>query len=200
MRDYAMSRMHLIARLVLTALGVQVLILFLDALGIASRFRLTGPDLGWLQGLCWAVVWLLLFGLAYWLFFRSEGTAIRMAGPVSEGDQHVDTIWIAAGFRAIFVLCGLLILVSRIETLVRVAAFFPTGPRVLVEMIVYKYVDERFDMPFIYWAEAFVNFCKGILGIYLILGAPQYVRWQVNKFCLPTLREAKVAGRLFGED
>jgi len=56
------------------------------------------------------------------------------------------------------------------------------APKIIVSMIVYKYVDGVFYMPGRDWIQLIVNLARVILGIYLVLGAPRFVRWQMNKF------------------
>jgi hypothetical protein len=48
-------------------------------------------------------------------------------------------------------------------------------------MIVYKYVDKTFDMPLYAWLTIVAQFLEAALGIYLLFGAPRYVRWQIQK-------------------
>jgi hypothetical protein len=72
------------------------------------------------------------------------------------------------------------------EFLVQSAIFMFEGPRVVVQ----SFVQNEFSaisMSFSRWAGLFANLCKVVLGIYLVLGAPHFVRWQLKKCqnCLP---------------
>jgi len=50
-------------------------------------------------------------------------------------------------------------------------------------------VDKVFYMPARSWIQLIVNLAKAALGIYLVLGAPRFVRWQMSKFYAPASQD-----------
>jgi len=181
MGDVLMTKMHLIAKLALTVLGVLVLV---ESLRYIRLVGTVGP--GWVPSLCSLGICLLLSVLACRLLFWSDAWVERMIGPADEDVPAVSRIRAVGGFRVVLLFCGLLVLSGRIEILIRAAAFITVAPKIIVNMIVYKHVDKVFYMPVSTWVRLIVNLCKTALGIYLVLGAPRFVRWQMSKFYAPT--------------
>jgi len=176
-----MSRMHLIAKLALTALGLLVLV---ESLRYLRFVGAVGPAS--VPSLCSLGVFLLLSVLASRLLFWSEAWVNRMVGTGDEDVRPVSRVSVVGGFRVVLLFCGLLVLAGRIEILIRAAAFVTVAPRIIVNMIVYKYIDEVFYMPVSSWARLIADLSGAALGIYLVLGAPRFVRWQMSKFYAPT--------------
>jgi len=175
-----MTKMHLIARLALTALGVLVLVESLRYIQLAGAM---GP--GWAPSLFCLGIFLLLSFLACRFLFWSDAWVERMIGPADEDISPVSRIWAVGGFRVVLVFCGLLILSGGFEILIKTAAFIVVAPKIIVNMIVYKYVDEVFYMPARSWLRLIVDLAEAALGIYLVLGAPRFVRRQMSKFYAP---------------
>jgi len=62
-------------------------------------------------------------------------------------------------------------------------------PKIIVDMIIYKYVDSIFRMPVDEWIGIFLDVCLAALGIYLILGAPYLVRRQLKSMAVDSKPE-----------
>jgi len=172
-----MSRMHLIARLVLTALGVYTLVLGLNYGGLVGR---VGP--GWAGGLSCLGICLLFSVIASRLLLCPDAWVGRMVGPDDESELPVSHIHVLAGLRVVLLFCGLIVLAAHIGFLLRAGAFLAVGPKIIVNMIVYEYIDKHFYMPVSFWARLITDLCEAALGIYLVLGAPRFVRWQIDEF------------------
>jgi len=176
-----MTKMQLIARLALTALGVLVLV---ESLRYIQLVGTMGP--GWAPSLFCLGIFLLLSFLACRFLFWSDAWVVRMIGAADEEDAPpVSRIRAVGGFRVVLLFCGLLALSGRIEFLIRAAAFIAVAPKIIVNMIVYKCVDKVFYMPVSSWVRLIGNLYRASLGIYLVLGATRFVRWQMSKFYTP---------------
>lgn len=173
--------MHLIAKLALTVLGVLILFESLRYILIVGTMWA-----GWGPNLCSLGVFLLLSVLVWRMLFWSDAWVERMIGPGDEDAPPVSSIRAVGGFRVVLLFCGLLVLAGRIEILIRAVAFIAVAPKMIVNMIVYKHIDEVFYMPVRSWIRLIVSIAKAALGIYLVLGAPRFVRWQMSKFYAPT--------------
>ena len=178
-----MTKMHLLARFVLTVLGIFVIVALLDSINVLAKTHFGSPSSGVTAPKLVLLGVLSCVGcmLTYYFLFNSDSLVAKMVGPISEERLAVELIWIIAGFRLVFFLCGLLIMRDSIWFLIRAGVFLITSPKVLVDMIVYKYVDEIFRLDFYEWLQLFVKACKAALGIYLILGAPHFVHRQIRK-------------------
>ena len=179
-----MTKMQLMAKLALTMLGV---FLFVESV---SYFWLVGsPKDRWWPMLYVFGIFLLLSFLACRMLFWSDAWMERMIGAEDEHTHVVSSMAAVGGFRVVLILCGLLILGCRIEILVRAVAFIVVAPKIIVSMIVYKYVAAVFYMPGRHWLRLIVNLAEVAFGIYLVLGAPRFVRWQMDKYYLASSEE-----------
>jgi hypothetical protein len=176
-----MTKMHLLSKLALTVLGVLVLV---ESLRYIRLVGTVGPGL--VPSLCSLGIFLLLSVLACRLLFWCDAWVERMIGPADQDAPPVSRIRAVGGFRVVLLFCGLLVLADRIEILIRAVAFITVAPRIIVNMIVYRHIDKVFYMPVSSWARLIADLCGAALGIYLVLGAPRFVRWQMSKFYAPT--------------
>ncbi len=165
------------ARCVLAGLGVYVL-----RQGFQHLSYLQGPSGMHIAGWAWAVSLVLFLavwaGLSVKLVFRNSGWAARIADP-ARGPQ-VSPKWTAAGFRLVAVFSGLLILSLETEFIAKAVVFAVIAPKLLVNMVVFRYVDEIFLMSTAQWLHLAVDICTLVLAIYLAIGAPHYVRMQTR--------------------
>jgi hypothetical protein len=176
-----MTKMHLLAKLALTTLGIFILLGFLTYVEFSSRLAMEYPDDVIITLLVIIVSFAPLCILAYYLLFKSDNLARKMVGSTNKDTSDVSRIWVVAGFRLTMFFCGAIIISSSMEFLVRVAGFVIVGPRLIINMILYKYIDTAFRLGFREWLRLFVDVCRAALGIYLISGAPRFVQWQIRK-------------------
>jgi len=179
-----MTKMHLMAKLTLTILGIFVLVEFLNNLNI-------GASMSFRRGLsevtATGIIALLIASavpcvLAYHLLFNSDRWATKIVGSTSENVGALNRLWIVSGFRLPLFLCGLLIISGSTQFIIDTLHFVICMPALILDLVVFKIPNEIFYMPFYRWVQILIKICKAVLGIYLILGAPQFVRWHVRKF------------------
>ena len=163
-----MTKWQLIAKLVLTVLGILALVQFL------TYAQYSGQTYGF------GAMSLISLVVACWLLFFSYGWPERIAGPIGANERPVGMIWVVGGLRIVLVFCGLVVLAGTMGFLVKAAAFIVVSPKIIVSMIVYRYIDPVFYMAGWEWVRLIVNTAKTALGIYLALGAPRFVRWQAS--------------------
>lgn len=167
-----MTKWQLIAKLVLTVLGISALVQFL------TYAQYSGQD--WGQDYGFGAMSLISLVVACWLLFFSYGWPERIAGPIGANEQPVGMIWVVGGFRIVLAFCGLVVLAGTMGFLVKAAAFILVSPKTIVSMIVHRHIDPVFYMAGWEWVLLTVNIARTALGIYLALGAPRFVRWQAS--------------------
>jgi hypothetical protein len=111
------------------------------------------------------------------LLFRSDGLVRMIAGPDAGRCEKVDCTWIIAGLRLTACFCGLLILCSHIERLFFYIPAIIKGPNILSYMTL---EGQSSVISAKRLAGFLVEVAKLIFAIYLIFGAPHYVRWQMR--------------------
>ena len=68
------------------------------------------------------------------------------------------------------------------QTIVNAVGFILYGPKLIIDAIAYGEFDENFPLSFESLLQSVVKLFQAALGIYLILGAPHFIRWQIGKY------------------
>lgn len=180
-----MSRPHLIARLIFAAMGVDLLMHSLNIISSAFiRPQITcPPETSTARILIIAAESIVTLALSLILLFRSDGLAKIIAGPDAGECEKADTRWIIAGLRLTMCLCGILMLYRPISLLIPAII---NSPKSLFDTVLNR---QEFPLPTRTIRLIFTETIKGAFGVYLILGAPHYVRWQMRAIAAKTRGE-----------
>ena len=178
-KQYAMTRPHLIARLILAAMGVYLLMHSLSEIGSAV-VRLNQncpPETFNTRVIIFAVESVVTFILSLILLFRPDGLIRIIAGPDAGLCEKINGSRIIAGLQLTACFCGLLILYPRIERLFYYIPAITKGPNILSYMTLEgqsTVISTRMLVGIL------VETVKWVFAVYLIFGAPHYVRWQMR--------------------
>jgi len=149
-----MTKMQIIAKTVLTALGIHV-VLTLYYLYLA---RYMGPvgDLPVLLAQIVSCVGLTALAsfVTYLMVFNNDSLARKIAGPGQEMDKRAQMEWLTKSVRTGLVFAGLMLL----------PGFMPKRYSVDDSLIVTMFIC-----------------AKAVLTLYLVCGAPHFVRWQTRR-------------------
>ena len=149
-----MTKMQIIAKTVLTVLGIHV-VLTLYYLYLA---RYVGPveklPILLAQAMFCVSFTTLAALVACLMVFNNDSLARKMAGPGQEIDKRAQMEWLTKSLRTGLVFAGLTLL----------PGFMPKG---------YSLNDSRIVTMFIC--------AKAVLALYLVCGAPHFVRWQTRR-------------------
>jgi len=167
-----MTKMQIIAKTILSALGVYA---------ILTLCRLyTPPSLGPEKDLpvWWHVVFFSGFVplaalVIFFLIFNNDGIARRMAGPGPIPDRHTQTIWLIKSLRIGLVLTGLMLLPRSIPVILNMVSIIVSNFRAGT------FPDIPAAPPRIRFKNT-SNLIRMVLALYLICGAPHFVRWQTR--------------------
>jgi hypothetical protein len=178
-KKYGMTRPHLIAKLILVAIGIRVLMYFLGGIvSIAVTLRQNcPPETLTIRMFIVAAKLITTLALSLILLFRSDWLVRIIAGPDADECEKISSRWIIAGFRMTACLCGLLIIYPRMERFLYYAYIIINGPNIL-SYFTLEGQTSQFSAKTL--AAILVEIIKWIFAIYLIFGAPHYVRWQVR--------------------
>lgn len=168
-----MNNIHTIAKIVLAALGIYIAVTIIPfALGLVvfifqQELNLSSIALGLFSLTMMAMCIALLY---YFFVCKRDWLAQKVVGTVDWYEPASDIHWLAAAFRIICVVAGVLFLYRflihiayylSIQTISQIASGHQPFARMLKASISWLVL-----LPF---------------GIYLICGAPHFVRWQVKK-------------------
>jgi hypothetical protein len=177
-----MNKMHTLAKIMLSGIGIFFAIRLLSTIPTLLWVAITqSSDLSLPLALFWtAFLGLCLAALLYVFLYRREHLAKRIvgAGELAEPDSHM--LWLPAALRLVCIAAGLysLNLVTWNTT------------RILATYLMYKshiHAHTTFTRSVLSTESLLSCLVMAALGIYLVCGAPHFVRWQLKK----TLKQCK---------
>ena len=180
-----MTRIQLIDRVVLAALGFFIFYYSLDLLNFFFHiFRLY--DTSWqdnfIQRLlsCLFVITISL-AISYIILFRVDNLTDKLTEPIRKDTQPVSRLWVIGAYRMVFLFLGLFeILNHHWKFIINAVAFLFNGPKRLIQAIFYEDFDLLFPDSMNYFGIA-SEIAMVVLSVYLIIGAPHYLRWLMRK-------------------
>lgn len=175
MGDKAITKEQTIAKALLTAMGIHFSVVFCAYfnLGPATESCLSV----WVfNGAMLALVGVLLYGLV----FNNDKWAVLMA-PANPGQTPASLVWQVITLRTTLVFCGLLLLYHSVGHLWLLLGFIvlPTGLRYAIQTMVVSgpvVWVQSLEHPMVQIIET----AKLLLSLYLLAGAPRFVRAQVK--------------------
>jgi len=178
-----MSKMHVIAKAVLAGLGVLAVFSVLDFISIAVpgeivRLRCGIPRTVSVVNILILTATTLAFGVVFFrLIFRSDRWAERIVGCRKNCEPMSDASWVVIVFRFAAVLCGLIITWRSLPAIVAVVSFSPQLREVIRDMTYGIFPT----IPLTALCKAVFELICLVSGLYLLSGAPHFVRWQMEK-------------------
>lgn len=172
--------MQIIAKAVLTFLGLSAIASFGSHLSTltaptqtqgASTLRIISFLL---------VVILLIIVIAYFLIFKDDWLACKMAGAGEKLNPEDEAIWLTGSLRMVAVLYGLILLATSMPTILNIIVS-PLYIRTLInEILTFRTFPKSLIFTSYQWSYMTYNFLKAILAVYLLYGWPQFIRLQLN--------------------
>ncbi len=171
-----MTKMQIIAKAGLISLGIYAVVNLCWYLSAPiPMFNLPSP-LSYI--LCFVVFAVVIAVITFFLIFNNDSLAHEMAGPGDQLNPAAKALWLAASLRVAAVFCGLILLSASIPT-IRNILLVPIriGP-FINEIFLFDSFPKSLLFPFSKWCKIIYNFLKLISAIYLLCGAPHFVRFQ----------------------
>ncbi len=176
-----MCDLRKLARVILISLGVYILlyagytVIMSMPFWVFSEFR----DYG-LMVLIWFILLIAFYVLMIFLLFKkADFWAERIAGSGEQREEPSNINWIPVAFRLVAVFAGICILYWTIPNIIwSIRAYISA-----------RIKDIVFDSDFVSIQRWIGWIIELALSVYLICGAPHFVRWQVKK----TMEQIKVS-------
>lgn len=170
------TRMQIIAKAGLVSLGIYAVVTLCWYLThVIPTFNLPSPLFGIL---CFTVFAVFFAVITFFLIFNNDSLARKMAGPGDQLNPTAKALWLYASLRVATIFCGLILLSTSIPT-IRNILLVPIRIRPFInEIFLFDSYPKTLLMPFSKWCKIIYNFLKLILAVYLLCGAPYFVRWQ----------------------
>ena len=176
-----MTRPHLIAKLILAAVGVNLLMHSLNGIGSAvvmlSQKDLL-PEAFPIRMSITVAKSIITFALSLILLFWSDGLVRIIAGPDADECAKVNIQWIIAGLRMTACFYALLILYHRIDLIFYYIPAFINGTGIFSYMTLERQSSRISSTKALVIILAEIT--VWIIGIYLIFGAASLCAWQMR--------------------
>lgn len=172
-----MTKMQIVAKTVLIILGIYAVITLCYYLSMLQLIQSTRSST---FILFFAVLAIITTAIVFFVIFKNDNSSRKMAGDGEELNPTNEAIWLAASLRLGAVLCGLILLSTSIPTILSIL-LSPIYIRTLVnEIFLFEGFPKLLMFPLSKWLTMIYNFAKAVLAIYLLCGAPQFIRWQLK--------------------
>ncbi len=175
-----MSRIQLIAKMLVTLLGICAVTLFL---GYVDFFITSTSDAQSLNRIIANLFPLVIIGFIFWYMILNNDWLTKKLVPQLADDDAINTEQFIRILRTVMIFAGLMLLPKAFKYL-KFLPGLPISLRALIHVSLGldRYSHQLPQNPW-YWVDVTRVIISLLLIIYLICGAPRYVRWQVRKYC-----------------
>jgi hypothetical protein len=172
--------MQIIAKAVLTFLGLSAFVNFSQNFTMTTYLTLA-HDASALRFILFSLfVVILLIAIAYFLIFKNDWLACKIAGSGEKLDAESETLWLADSLRMVAIAYGLILLSGSVTTILNILAL-PFYLRPLVnEIVAFGTFPKSLAFTPSQWSSIVYNLLQAILAVYLLYGWPQFIRFQLN--------------------
>lgn len=173
-----MNKMHTLARIILSAIGIYFAIRLLSQLPYAIFMFYSKPS--WETATSSLLSLLLTAGLIalllYFFFYKSESLAKKIVGSEQLPEPDSQIQWLPVALRLICIAGGIYFLNTVLWQ----------TTQVISQLAAFKsYTDTNYKVIYTYAPFNYQSLLPWIImlicGVYLLCGAPHFVRWQVKK-------------------
>jgi len=184
-----MNKMHTLIKIILSAIGIFFAIRLLSPLSLGISYLYSKPS--WETAGAWLFSLLLVAGaiglLMYFLVYQHDKLTKKIVGSEQLPEPDSQVQWLPVALRLICIAGGIYFLntvIWQTTFFISQLAFFKENTRSIYTFAPYS---PRDILPWIIML---------ICGIYLLFGAPHFVRWQVKK----TLQQCTTSKKQQDED
>ena len=174
------TKMQIIAKAVLTFLGISAVVNFCQYLSaLTSTTQAQGASTLRII-LFLLVVTISIIAIAYFLIFKNDWLACKMAGSGEKLNRENKALWLAGSLQMVAISYGLILLSTSIPTILNIV-ISPLYIRTLIsEIFTFRTFPKSLIFTPYQWSYMIYNFLKALLAIYMLYGWPQFIRFQLN--------------------
>jgi hypothetical protein len=171
-----MARIQIFARTMLTILALYAVVVLVGYYSYLPRMQ----ELSLWQELlaCFACITLAI-GIVYFLSFNHR-LYRKIVGADEAAEPQAQPRWLVESLRIGLVFAGLMLLPRSVPVLIRTAKLFFLIRPAVSDIIVSKTVPDILKLSYAQWYRTIYEFLKAVLAIYLLCGAPYFLRWQMR--------------------
>jgi hypothetical protein len=175
-----MTRIRIIAKTILTILGIYAVVTLYRFYPGRCMYRPDEtPIFRELMSLCAFTV--VVGFIAYFMVFNNNRLSGKLAGPGPQLDRSAETPWGTKSLRVGLVFAGLMLIPDSIPVIIKTSKLFFLIRTAVSDIVVSKSIPRILELSYPQWFRVIYDFLEVLLALYLICGAPHFVRWQVRK-------------------
>jgi len=169
-----MNKMHSLAKIMLAGLALYIAFYLCTTLIVMPFALLVDARYEWsiLSIVLFLFIFLCLAASIYLLLYKRDSWAEKIVGTDKLTDPKAQIQWLPVAFRLVSVAAGLFCLYRLLTGIIWAVQRYS----MMAKATTFRYLPNVFTVEQVLgWVVLFV------IGIYLLSGAPHFVRWQVKK-------------------
>ena len=174
-----MTKMQTLAKTTLTVLGIYAVLTLCNSYPGSFMYRREQPAI--MPEILFLSAFTVLATLAvYFIIFNNTTFSKRIAGPgeIPEPRKQIDLL--GKSLRIGLVFTGLMLLPRSIPTLTKTPKMFLLIGSAIDDIVISKRYPRMLILSYSEWFRNTYDFLKAMLALYLICGAPHFIRWQLK--------------------
>jgi len=174
-----MTKMQVVAKTILTVLGIHAIVALCG--NYPGQYLFATQEISVLSEALFFLAFILgVAFVGYFMVFGNNQLSRKMAGTAEQFVPRDQTDWLVKSLRVGLVFAGLMLLPRSVPILIRTAKLFFLIRPAVSDIIVSKTVPDILRLSYAQWYRTIYEFLKAILAIYLLCGAPYFLRWQMR--------------------
>ena len=174
-----MTRVQIIAKTLLTVLGIYAVVTLYRF--YLPRYAYLPDEMPIFQKLVLLCAFTVVVGfVAYFMVFNNNRLSGKLVGPGRPLDRVTQASWLAKSLRIGLVFVGLMLIPDSIPVVIKTLKLFFLIRTAVNDIMISKSIPKILDLSYRQWLNVLYDFLKALLALYLICGAPHFVRWQAK--------------------
>lgn len=172
--------MQIVAKTTLTVLGIYAVVSMYRF--YPGRYRYSIQESSIFHEILFLSAYTVIVAfIAYFMILKNDSLSRKLAGPGQQLDGPTQAVWVTKSLYTGLVLAGLILLPNSIHGIIKFLKIpFVIRP-IINEIIDFKKFPEVFTLSYRQWYKNIYELLTAILGVYLVLGAPHFIRWQIKQ-------------------
>jgi len=173
-----MTRMQTITKTVLMVLGIYGVVTLWRSYPGQYHYPDEAPVI--LQVLCLLAFAVLTVLIMYLMVFDNDSLCHKMTGAEDDSARAEQPALLTKSLRIGLVFTGLMLLPNSMPAMIKIPKLFFLIRPAVSDIITSRDVPNMLRLSGAEWFRNIYNLLKVILAIYLVCGAPHFVRWQLR--------------------
>jgi hypothetical protein len=179
-----MTKMQIFAKTVFTVLGIYAVVTLYRF--YPGRYAYRPDETPIFQELVLLSAFTVVVGfIVYFTVLNNTRLSSKLAGPGPLLESATQAAWLAKSLRVGLVFIGLMLLPNSMPVIVKTLKLFFLIRTTVNDIVIWKSIPRILERSYREWFNVLYDFLKALLALYLICGAPHFIRWQIRHIAPP---------------